>query len=85
MSSESLISRRVSITKLPTDPTQHIKCGAVIGEGAYGKVYKGSLVASGEIVAVKVVPITDEDQVRAVCFVCFCFVFVGGFVVRCWQ
>lgn len=55
-------SARDILNALP-DPVEHLKIGAVIGEGAYGKVFKGLVRSSQEIVAVKIVPITSAQEV----------------------
>jgi cell division control protein CDC15 len=56
----ALMKRRQSLAKLP-NPDQDIALGKVIGEGAYGKVYKAVLKKTSEIVAVKVVELDEEE------------------------
>ena len=46
------------------DPMEHLKLGPVIGEGAYGKVYQAKLRSTDEIVAVKIVRVSQSQEVR---------------------
>eukprot|EP00040_Diaphanoeca_grandis_P033276 m.203418 g.203418 ORF g.203418 m.203418 type:complete len:2409 (+) comp32853_c0_seq4:216-7442(+) len=53
---------KLSLKNLPA-PASEISIGKVVGEGAYGKVYKGTLTRLGnQAVAVKVVPIGHSEE-----------------------
>ena len=55
------IRRRMTLRGLEK-PSSHVKCGDVLGSGAFGKVYEGVLVATQELVAVKVVPVVADEK-----------------------
>ncbi len=52
---------REILNALP-DPSEHLKIGVVVGEGAYGKVYKGLIRATNEVIAVKIVQIAPNQE-----------------------
>mmetsp|Transcript_22310 Transcript_22310/g.67062 ORF Transcript_22310/g.67062 Transcript_22310/m.67062 type:complete len:2536 (-) Transcript_22310:70-7677(-) len=61
VSSSSLTARPHAIRKLP-NPGNDIELDFVVGEGAYGKVYRGTLRDSDEAVAVKVVNLDENGS-----------------------
>lgn len=52
----------VGLTMLDADPTQRFDLLAVVGKGGYGKVYKAYDRVTDEIVAVKIIALTDRDR-----------------------
>lgn len=38
----------------------------VAGRGSYGAVHKARILASGDIVAVKIIPVTEQDEIAAI-------------------
>lgn len=44
------------------DNSKDLEIICKLGEGAYGAVYKAKIPKTGEIVAVKTVKLTDEDE-----------------------
>jgi serine/threonine protein kinase len=39
----------------------HVQILGKLGEGSYGCVYKAQIVQTGQMVAIKVIELTDED------------------------
>lgn len=54
-------SKMMTLDSLP-NPSSYVDLGKVIGEGAYGKVFKAKLRSSKEVVAVKVMPVPADEE-----------------------
>lgn len=48
------------------DPNAFFKIIHPLGRGSYGAVYKAQLRESGEVVAVKIIPLTDQDEMGSI-------------------
>ncbi|VDQ00577.1 unnamed protein product [Trichobilharzia regenti] len=44
------------------DPSGIFSLIEVVGKGTYGNVYKGRYTRTGQLAAIKVMPITEEDE-----------------------
>ncbi|KAL3313948.1 Mitogen-activated protein kinase kinase kinase kinase 4 [Cichlidogyrus casuarinus] len=44
------------------DPSNHFTCLEAVGKGTYGFVYKGKHIRTGQLAAIKVMAITEEDE-----------------------
>lgn len=49
----------------PTNPPLH-SVHLLAGRGSYGAVHKARILASGDIVAVKIIPVTEQDEIAAI-------------------
>lgn len=69
---EEGVSRLAS--KPPTQHTQYASEGeakvgcptTLAGRGSYGSVYKARVHETGEIVAVKIIPLTEQDEIGSI-------------------
>ena len=50
----------------PPPPRQSCPSPCPAGRGSYGAVYKARLLESGEIIAVKIIPLTDQDEISSI-------------------
>ncbi|KAL4436608.1 hypothetical protein ABPG75_003747 [Micractinium tetrahymenae] len=49
-----------------TDPLKIFELIHPLGRGSYGAVHKARILASGDIVAVKIIPVTEQDEIAAI-------------------
>lgn len=54
-----------SLIDLP-EPSSHVELGRCMGDGAYGKVYRGTDIATKQLLAIKVVPLdgSENDEIE---------------------
>lgn len=50
----------------PTVPAPCFPADPLAGRGSYGAVHKARILASGDIVAVKIIPVTEQDEIAAI-------------------
>jgi len=57
---------RRSLEDTSEDPTSKFDLLQPLGRGSYGSVYKARLLDTGDIVAVKIIPLTDNDEIDSI-------------------
>lgn len=55
------VKQILSLVKIHEDPTDLFELLDPLGEGSYGYVYKGMNKKTGQLVAIKIVPVTGTD------------------------
>lgn len=47
-------------------PPAPLHPSAAAGRGSYGAVHKARILSSGDIVAVKIIPVTEQDEIASI-------------------